>query len=242
MRKFLLLIVLLFALLACVLPGGAVPEVPPLPTFDESGLGTTIAGTAIAAQTQTAISLPTSTNTPTPTHTPSITPTSTPTFIFLLSTSTPIPTYTLPPTVGTIATPGSGGVIDDNNDGVPDKKDPKTMTGKEWTCSTLGAYPPRNTVFKPGAHFHVEWTIFNSGTKSWPYYGVDLVYQGGYRNEDTKIQDFTVSVPSGGEVKVGASFIAPKVAGQYQTFFHLMVGKRNFCGIKYTFFVEESKK
>lgn len=235
MRKFISLLALLTVTLACVIPGAATPV--PLPTYDPYFVETTIVETAVAAQTQTAINLPTATNTSTPTRTPTITPTFTPTFIFVFPTLTPIPTYTLPPTVGVIDIPGSGGVIDEDGDGNPDKKDPRTMTGKEWSCSTLGASPPRNTVVAAGTHFTVTWTIFNSGTKEWPLTGVDFIYTGGFRHEETRIQDFTRNVPSGGEVKVSASFIAPEKPDMYQTFFTLKVGNRQFCGIKYVFYV-----
>jgi hypothetical protein len=239
LRKFFPLVALLIATLACAIPGIPTPEVASIPSFDPNSVSTIIAETAAAAQTQTSINLPTATNTPRPTHTPSITPTFTPTFIFFLPSLTPIPTYTLPPTVGALPSPGSGGVIDSNDDGVPDKKDPRTMTGKEWSCSTLGASPPRDTVVRAGTPFTVTWTIFNSGTKSWPLTGVDFVYTGGFRHEETRIQDFTRNVPSGGEVRVSASFIAPERPDMYQTFFTLQVGRRQFCGIKYVFYVAE---
>lgn len=227
---------LMIAMLACALPGAPAPA--PLPTFAPGSVETAIVLTANVAQTQTALNLPTSTYTPTPTRTPSITPTFTPTFIYLLPTSTPIPTYTFPAPVGAIDT-SPGGETDNDGDGVPDKKDPRTMTGKEWSCSTLGASPPRDTVFKAGTRFVVTWTIFNSGTKTWPINGVDLVYTGGYRHEGTKIQDFTRNVASGGEVRISTSFIAPERPDRYQTFFTLQVGRRQFCGIKYVFYVAE---
>jgi hypothetical protein len=66
---------------------------------------------------------------------------------------------------------------------------------------------------------------------------VDIVYKSGYRHEETKIQDMPRTVPSGGEIKVTATFITPKLPGEYQTFFHLVVGKRDFCGMIYTFTV-----
>ncbi|MBI3168380.1 MAG: hypothetical protein HYZ22_07880 [Chloroflexi bacterium] len=240
MRKFTTLVILLFVMLACALPGS--PAVAPLPTFDPNSPGTAIALTAAVAQTQTALKLPTATITPKPTHTPSITPTFTPTFIFKLSTLTPIPTYTFPPTVGTIQTPGGGNSSGDDDEAVPTKnkdEDPRKMSGKEWSCVWYGVTPPRNTVFKPGASFTVQWMLFNSGTQSWPYLGVDLVYKSGYRHIGTKIQDFTKSVPSGGEIWVRASFEAPKRAGDYQTFFYLLVGKKTFCPVAYYFTVEE---
>jgi hypothetical protein len=232
------LIVLVLAMLACALPGAASPSAnpaqPPASNADVKTLETIIVETAGAAQTQTAAALPTSTSTPSPTFTPSITPTFTPTFIFRFPTHTPLASYTSPVTVsaeefgqvpGTPGTPGIGEGF--------------KMSDKEWSCIVAGIIPPRNFEFEKKAHFDVYWTLFNNGTKSWPYYGVDLVYQGGYRHEGTKIQDFTRTVEPGKTVTVGASFIAPNKEGNYQTFFKLMVGKRLFCGMKYTFVVKE---
>jgi len=216
--------------LACAIPGISVPEPAPLPTFDHNSIEIMIAETAVAAQTQTAINLPTATHTPRPTHTPSITPSFTPTFIYFLSTFTPIPTYTLPVTVAP----------EEGEDGKKeDRRDPRAMTGKEWTCSTLYITPPKGFIFGPNVRFNVKWTLFNSGTKEWPNYGVDLVYEGGLRHEGTKIQDFGITVPPGGEIQVGAVFITPRKAGEYSTFFTLLVGKREFCHLVYYFTVEE---
>lgn len=241
MRKYFLLVSSLSIALACVIPGLA-PSAAPLPTFDPNSVGTSIAETAAVARTQTAQKVPTATRTPTPTYTPSITPTFTPTFIFMLPTLTPIPTFTVPPTVGTIQTPGGGSGSGGDDEATPTKnkdEDPRKPSGKEWSCVWYGVTPPRYTVFKPQARFTVQWNIYNSGTKSWPRTGVDFVYRSGYRHEETKIQDFHLSIPPGGEIKVSASFIAPKRAGDYQTFFYLMVGKRQFCPVAYYFTVEE---
>lgn len=239
-NRFFLLVSLLIFTLACALPAVQAPV--PLPTFDPNSIETSIVQTAAVAQTLTAQSLPTATLTPRPTNTPTITPTFTPTFIFMLPTLTPIPTFTLPPTVGTIQTPGGGSGYGGDDDVTPTKDkdaDPRVPSGKEWSCVWYGLNPPRHTVFKPQARFTVQWSLYNSGTKSWPYQGVDFVYRGGYRHEETKIQDFDRSVPPGGEIWVRASFIAPKKAGDYQTFFYLQVGRRQFCPVAYYFTVEE---
>ena len=243
MRKPLFLAVMILIMLACAVPGA--PAVAPLPTFDSNSLQTFIVQTAEAAQTQTALVMPTFTKTPTTTFTPSITPSSTPTFIFKLSTPTPIPTYTIPPTIGTLKSPvpeSASGDDEENTDGDKPKnkdEDPRKMSGKDWTCVWYGLNPPRNTIFKPKTHFTVQWMLFNSGNQSWPRTGVDLVYTGGYRHEETKIQDFAQSVAPGKEIWVRASFIAPKAAGDYATYFTLMVGKRKFCPLAYFFTVEE---
>jgi hypothetical protein len=238
-RKILSFSVLIIVSLACALPGISAPEAAPLPTFDSKSVEIIIAETAAAAQTQTALKLPTATNTPKPTHTPSLTPTFTPTFLFFLPTLTPIPTYTVPVTASPVDTAIPSGDDEEGEEGQKEKRDPRAMTGKEWTCTVLGTYPPRNFVFGPNVRFNVKWTLFNSGTKDWPYLGVDLVYIGGLRHEGTKIQDFNRSVPSGGEIQVGAVFITPKKAGEYSTFFTLQVGKREFCNMVYYFTVEE---
>lgn len=232
MRKIIALSAVFIVSLACALPGISAPDPAPLPTFDSSSVEIMIAETAAAAQTQTAINLPTATHTPRPTHTPSITPSFTPTFIYFLSTFTPIPTYTLPVTV-------SADEGEESEDGEKERRDPRAMTGKEWTCSILYITPPKGFVFGPNVRFNVKWTLFNTGTKQWPNYGVDLVYEGGLRHEGTKIQDFGITVPPGGEIQVGAVFITPKKAGEYSTFFTLQVGKREFCHLVYYFAVEE---
>jgi len=87
-RKSIFLFVALLFVLACELPAltTPAPNTGPLP------IETIIAGTAVAAQTQTAILLPPPTLTPTiqtPTETLTETPTSTPTVIFLLPSFTP---------------------------------------------------------------------------------------------------------------------------------------------------------
>ncbi len=237
MRKLSLPFFLVILSLACAVPGASAPE--PLPTFDPNSMQTSIVETAVAAQTQTASNLPTSTVTPTPTRTPSPTPTPSATFIFALPSFTPIPTFTLEPPA--TVTSESAKTDEDEEGEQPKKKkgDPFAMTGKEWTCSVLGTFPPQNTEFKPNTKFKVEWEVFNSGTKSWPYYGLDMVYTGGYRHEGTKIRDFVISVPSGGKIGLQATFIAPKAAGEYSTYFFLLVGKTKFCQMRYSFSVAE---
>lgn len=236
MRKYIFQFSLLVVILACALPGAPAPAQEPAlqPASNAESLETIIVETAAAAQTQTLMALPTSTSTPSPTFTPSITPTFTPTFIYLLPTLTPLATYTSPVTVSA----GDLGQIP-GTPGTPGIEDGFKMSDKEWSCIIAGVIPPRNVELQKKAHFDVYWTLFNNGTKAWPFYGVDLVYQGGYRHEGTRIQDFTRTVSPGATVSVGASFIAPNKEGHYQTFFKLMVGKRLFCGMKYTFVVVE---
>ncbi|MBK6646261.1 MAG: hypothetical protein IPG44_11035 [Anaerolineales bacterium] len=232
MRKFLFPVCLLILTLACSIPGIPAAELTPQPTFDADAPGTVIAQTAGAAQTQTALKLPTSTATPGPTRTPSITPTFTPTFLWGLRTSTPIPTFTPPHS-------NSGGEGDGEEGEENKDEDPRKFTGKPWSCVVVGTSPRRELVVNPQVRFVVEFTIFNAGTSAWGYNDLDFIWKSGFRNEETKVQDFQATVPSGGEVKLYATFIAPKKAGDYQSFFHLKVGRRDFCGMYYIFSVIE---
>jgi hypothetical protein len=238
-RKVSIFICLLVITLACAIPGFPVSETAPLPTFDANAPKTAIAGTAAVAQTGTALKLPTRTSTPLPTHTASITPTYTPTFLWGLPTLTPIPTNTFPPTF----TEESANVNEGSDEEGAEKKNkdenPRKFTGKPWSCVVVGTYPPRDLIVNPQVRFVVTFTVFNSGTKPWGYNDLDFVWKSGFRHEETKIQDFPNTIPSGGEVKLTATFVAPKKAGEYQSFFHLMVGKKNFCGMYYIFKVIE---
>lgn len=230
-KKIFLSTILLFTL-ACALPLSPAPS-QAFPTMPAGALETIIVQTAGAAQTMTSAALPTFTPTATITVTPSITPTPTVTFIYKIYTDTPIPSET--PTISfTVESGGQSGA--GGEDAPPEKS---AFTGKEWTCGQVGVFPPKNTEFKVKSRFTVYWTLMNTGTKTWPLTGVDFVYSGGYRHEGTKIQDFTSTIPTGGKITVSATFVAPKRPGEFQTIFHLMVGKRDFCGVNYPFSVVE---
>lgn len=226
MNKKISLIILLFAMLACVLPGAPQPVNIPQQPADLNSLQTIIVQTADAAQTQTASAIPTSTYTATPTRTPSATPTSTVTFVFLFPTFTLIPTQT---PIGQISGGGSGG-------GTPEKS---IYKDQPWACRVTATEPPRWAVIPKGITFYAYWTILNTGTKTWTINTIDLVYTGGYRHEGSKIQDIKQSTSTGGTIRVGAKFTAPKAPGEYQSFFTLQVGNRPFCGMKILFVINE---
>lgn len=229
-RKFLFPFFILFVM-ACAVPGMGAPAPAPLATLPLGGLETAIAGTAGAAQTQTAILLPTATFTPSPTRTASVTPTPTVTFIYNFFTNTPLPSETPSAVVSISGTNAGGASLDDKGNPI--------FTGEPWTCRVTGRQPPMWTVVKANKEFFVYFTILNTGTKDWTINTIDFVYTGGYRHEGTKIQDLPRNAPSGGTVVVGARFIAPKKAGEYSSYFTLMVGRRSFCGMKISFVVEE---
>jgi hypothetical protein len=227
MSKNISLIVLLLATLACAIsPSVDIPQQP----ADINALQTDIVQTAAAAHTQTAVANPsfTPTYTPTSTRVPSITPSPTVTFIYLLPTLTPIPTNT---PIGFISS-GSGGGTQDAS---------KFKTPEPWSCEVIVSQtqPPKWAVIEKKSEFYAFWTIQNTGTKIWTRTTIDLVYTGGYRHEGTKIQDTKETVPPGDTLRVSAFFIAPKTAGEYRSFFALMVGNRQFCGMKIEFVVKD---
>jgi hypothetical protein len=232
MNKQISIIILLLATLACALPSASPQVEVPQQPVDLNALETIIVQTANAAQTQTAIANPslTATYTSTPTRIPSITPSPTVTFIYLLPTLTPIPTNT---PIGFIPS-GSGG-------GAGTQDASKFKTPVPWSCEVIVSQtqPPKWAVIEKKSEFYAFWTIRNTGTKTWTRTTIDLVYTGGYRHEGTRIQDTKETVPPGDTLRVSAFFIAPKVAGEYRSFFTLMVGNRQFCGMKIEFVVKD---
>lgn len=238
MRRLSLAAIYLLVTLACAIPGMSPAA---LPTFDANSVQTVIVETAGVSMTQTFSSLPTATITPTATFTPSVTPTFTPTFIFLLPTRTPFPTDTLAPTMGVIVLPPSGGGGGNQNGfATPDKNaDPRRPSGIQWACVWYGLQPPRHTVFKPGQRFTVRWMLYNSGYGAWDHNSIDFVYTGGYRHEGTKIQDLARDIGQGGEIWVQTSFVAPQKEDDYNTYFTLQVGKKQFCSVAYFFTVKK---
>lgn len=226
MNKKLFLIILLLVSLACALPSVPTPVVNN-PPADIGALETIIVQTAGAAQTRTALAIPTSTSTSTPTRIPSITPTPTVTFIYLLPTLTPIPTIT---PIGFV--PSGGGSV-----GTQDAS--KFKTPQPWSCRVTSTQPPKGTVIEKKLVFTTFWRILNTGTKTWTRTTIDLIYTGGYRHENTRIQDTTETVPPGGTLTVSAKFTAPKTAGDYNSYFTLMVGKQKFCGMVVSFTVAD---
>ncbi|MBL8051654.1 MAG: hypothetical protein JNM46_10570, partial [Anaerolineales bacterium] len=137
MNQKISLIVLLFAMLACALPGASPSVDIPQQPADLNSLQTIIVQTAGAAQTQTAIANPsfTPTYTATSTRIPTITPSPTVTFIYLLPTLTPIPTIT---PIGFV--PGGNG----NVTGTQDSS--KFKTPVPWDCRVTSVQPPRGAV------------------------------------------------------------------------------------------------
>ena len=211
-------------LLACISPLVAVP----VPTQSSEVLGTMIAQTAGAAQIQTIVYLsslaPTSTSTATslPTKTPTQTPTLVPIIIlpFLVTPQTETPTPTQAASDSSNANPTDQG----NNFSI--------FTDKEWVCTVTQKSPPDQAVMDKGQHFNAYWTIVNQGTKTWPNFGVDVVYKAGFRDPGRARQDLASTVIPGGTTTITVPLTAPKKFGTYTSAWSLRVGRTSFCIMK----------
>jgi len=217
-------------LLGCA-PIAPVTSPPSAPRSE--GIETVVVRTAAAAQTQTAILFPTATNTststPLPTKTATITPTPTATIIFSFA-----------PTAGSTEeffgndeSSGSGG---SNKGGGNNANPTKTPVIREWACQVLSRYPKEGTEFIGGTTFRAVWVVRNTGSKTWPKKGVDVVYQSGADLVDGKpYVDIPAAVGPGGTVQITLTMNAPKRSSDYSTRWTLMVGKTQFCSVRIAF-------
>lgn len=218
-------------LFGCALPFLVAPTPIQVPATQSSEmLGTRIAQTVAAAQTQTVTSLPilTPTLTPTLTRVPTSTASPTPTFLFFIYTKTPLPTE-VPSQVA--ITPDASHVA---GNGTATAIRPK----KEWACLVTSTVPGKGTVIKRGQTFFVSWTVLNTGTKTWPNTGVDFQYLNGFRMDGRRIQDLSRTVAPGHEITLRIQLTAPKRVDTYSTIWTLRVGNRNFCSMKIIFDVQ----
>lgn len=240
------LLVALFAL-GCSLPFlTAAPTEPAQPAMD---LEMVIALTAHAAQTQTATFLPTATNTLPPTQvilpTFTLPPTQTP-LVLVTPTITPTPAPLVLNPSGTLVsvTPAPLLILElDLGSGDSAGASPTSVNGgaviktpPPWGCKVLSKSP---TTVRPGTKFYASWTVQNSGTKDWPYYGIDFVYRTGYRTDGRPIQDLKNSVASGGTAALSVPLTAPNREDSYNVFWSLKVGNTYFCPMKLTFEVKK---
>jgi hypothetical protein len=196
-----LAILLVFAFLLACAPTIIVTP-PPVPTLDVSAINTTIAGTANAAATQTAVLLPTQTPTATLTKTPSPVPSATPTFLYLLFSPT-VPTAT--PTV--------------------------ENSGEPFTCQIVSQSPKEGTSFAPKASFETRVQIMNNGTETWDSNSADFRYIGGDQIHKTAVFDFPKSVATGETVDFTIPMQAPADSGPYNTRWQIAMGKERFCTV-----------
>lgn len=230
----------LWLILGSVVLGCITPTVVTSPS--DSGpflVETVIFQTAAAAQTQTAVVAPdtaTPSPVPTPTKTLTITPTPTATVLFLLfpPTNTSIPTGLF---AGDNLDGGSGsGSGSGGGDNDPDGYVKPTATPSEWACRILSKSPVRGAVIPAGSSFKADWTVQNTGTKTWPKKGVDVVYESGARlNHGKPYYDIPAGVGPGGTVRITVTMEVPKRPKDYNMRWSLKVGRTNFCSVQFVF-------
>lgn len=233
-RRITLWLILGSVILGCVTPA----VVTPPPDSGPVSVETIIVQTAQAAQTQTAIVAPdtaTPTLVPSPTKTLTITPTPTATVLFLLvtGTNTSVPTGLFADDNGGGGSgSGSGGGGDTNGGGFVKP----TATPSEWACRILSRNPVRGVVIPAGSTFTAVWTVQNTGTKTWPKQGVDVVYESGARiNPGKPYYDIPAGVAPGGTVRISVPMEVPKRPKDYSMRWSLKVGRTNFCSIQFVF-------
>jgi len=212
-----------------------VPVTPSPSVAGSDGIETVVVKTAAAAQTQTAILLPPATGTPTstplPTKTGTVTPTPTATIIFSFAPKTG---PTEEDFYGNVegSDGGSGGDKDDGKE----SDFVKTPVVKEWACQILSRYPTEGTEFIGGTTFRATWVVRNTGSKTWPKQGVDVVYQAGADLVDGKPYfDIPTTVGPGGTVQINITMTAPKRSSDYSTRWTLKVGQTEFCSMRIAF-------
>jgi hypothetical protein len=181
-------------------PGAAFPS--PAPGVVE----TIVAGTAGAAQTQTAIlvpATPTLTFTATVTRTATLTPTFTPTFIWRMGSATPqkTATSTLGATVG------------------------------DLECKLIDQSPADGTEFKPNTDFDAVWEVRNTGTAAWDENGVDFAYVSGRKMHKRATYDLPENVNKGESIALVVDMVAPEENGTYKVVWSLRRGGENFCQV-----------
>lgn len=229
-RHITLWLVVVLVILGCGAPALVTP--PPSAPGPDS-IETIIAQTAIAAQTETALVLPPSATpslTRPPTKTLTVTPTPTATVLFLISTKTSVPIAT------SLFTEGEGNSTGSGSSGSGDGFVKPTATPQEWNCRVLSKSPANNTTITAGTSFKAIWTVQNTGTKTWPKKGVDVVYQSGaHLNTGKPYYDIPVGVSPGGTLRISVTMEVPKRPKDYSTRWSLMVGKTHFCSVQFVF-------
>ena len=220
-RRIFLCLVVGLVILGCATPVLVTP--PPFTPPALEPIETIIVQTAAVAQTQTASVLPptvTATTTSLPSKTITITSTPTATVIFLLPTDTSLPE-------GLFA----GGTPTDDN---PDSDFEKPVVVREWDCRVISIRPAKNAVMTGGSTFKAIWTVENTGTKTWPKKGVDIVFQSGAHLEVGRTYyDIPTTVNPGGRVTISIPMAAPKRSKVYSTRWSLKVGRTDFCGVRF---------
>lgn len=221
-----------------ILGCGAPMLVTPPPVSGPGSVETVVVETAAAAQTRTALVLPPSATPsliPSPTRTPTDTPTPTATILFLFPTRTNVPTATSALAGGGGSGTGGGGGSGGGGGGYVKP----TATPQEWTCRIVSQSPNSAITVYGGSKVKTTWTVKNTGTKTWPKKGVDVVYQSGARlNAGKPYYDIPKGVAPGGTVTISVTMEMPKPPKEYSTRWSLMVGRTSFCSVRFVFDVK----
>lgn len=187
-----------------MLPSGAAFPSPAPGVFE-----TIVAGTAGAAQTQTAVLIPatpTLTFTPTVTRTPTLTPTFTPTFIWRMRSATPPKTATS--TLG--------------------------ATSGQLECQLIAQDPEDGTELAPKTDFDAVWEVRNTGSASWDADNVDFGYVSGRKMHKKALYDLPKNVNKGESVDLVVDMVAPAENGTYKVVWSLRRGGEDFCHVNLT--------
>jgi len=187
-----------------MLPSGAAFPSPAPGVFE-----TIVAGTAGAAQTQTAVLMPatpTLTFTPTVTRTATVTPSPTPTFIWRLRTATPQKTATS--TLG--ATQG------------------------DLECKLIAQDPADGTELAPNTDFDAVWEVRNTGSGAWDENDVDFAYVSGRKMHKRAVYDLPEHVNKGESVDLVVDMVAPDEKGTYKVVWALRRKGDDFCHVDLT--------
>jgi hypothetical protein len=177
------------------------PTTNPQPTFD--AIASQAAATVIANLTLTA---PTATMPPTATNTPAVT--NTPAF-----TSTPLP----PTATATLAF-------------IPWTKTPTTAPA-DYACSVTGVSPASSTAIKVGSDFDANWTLKNTGVKTWVSSDIDVRYSSGekFQKNGKDIYDLPGDVAPNGTTTIVVDMIAPANDGTHTAVWVVNFPDGNTC-------------
>ena len=189
--------VLIFTIVAIFMLGACAPAAPTQDPAEvqqqiDDAVALTVAAQNAEAE-QAAAALPT--NTPLPTQTPEVPPTEMP----VIPTATPF--VVVPPTATLV--PSSGGSSSGGSAPVP----------LDYDCTSQDRRPYDNAYFKPGNEFDINWTIVNTGTKSWPA-GMDVKYYSGPHISKTTVVELPAMAP-GDKYVIVLDGVAPSKVGFY---------------------------
>jgi hypothetical protein len=130
------------------------------------------------------------------------------------------------------------GIFADDEETDDEEKDSdfvKPVVVREWDCRVISRSPAKGAVIPRGSSFNAVWNVENTGTKTWPKRGVDVVFYTGARIHEKAYYDIPATVGKGGSVTIVVPLTAPKRVDTFSTTWVLQVGKKPFCPMRITF-------